>query len=66
LKAASRALANYAANSGPHANDARTIRSQIVNFNQSLQQNHTDAVSKIDQWWDQTADWMMSGKESRS
>jgi hypothetical protein len=66
LRAASRALANYADNSGRHANDARTIRSQIVNFNQSLQTSHMDAVSKIDQWWDQTTDWMMPAKESRS
>ena len=42
------------------------IRSQIDNFDQSVQQNHTDVVSKINQWWDQTTDWMMPGKESRS
>jgi len=66
LRAASRALAEYAGNSGPHANDARSTRSQIDNFSQSLQQNHTDAVSKIDQWWDQTTDWMMAGKGGRS
>jgi flagellin-specific chaperone FliS len=66
LNAASRALVDYADNSGPHANDARSMRSQIVNFNQSLQQNHTDAVSKIDQWWDQTTDWMTPGKETHS
>ena len=66
LQAASRALAEYAGTSGPHANDARATQSQIVNFSQSLQQDHTDAVSKIDQWWDQTTDWMTTGRGSRS
>ena len=66
LRAASRALADYANNSSPHANDVRSLRSQIVSFSQSLQQHHTDAVSKIDQWWDQTTDWMVPVKGGRS
>jgi hypothetical protein len=57
LKGASQALQNYEQNGGRHANDARQLRSQIDSFDQSIQQNHTNASAKIESWWNQITDW---------
>jgi hypothetical protein len=57
LTAASQALGKYAGNQGVHSVEARTVKSQIDNFNQSIEQNHADADSKIDSWWSQVVDW---------
>lgn len=57
LTAASRSLKEYANSQGSHAADARTLESQIDSYNQSVQQNHADAVAKTEGWWDQLADW---------
>jgi hypothetical protein len=64
LRAASDALMNYAQNNPQHASDVRMLRSEIDQYNQSIQQNHSDAVSKIDSWWDQTTGWVRPPSES--
>jgi hypothetical protein len=63
LTAASQALGNYSSNQGVHSADARVVKSQIDNFNQSLEQNHAEAGSKIDSWWDRMADWTATSTE---
>lgn len=64
LEGASRALANYAMTSGRHANDARMLKSQIDSYDQSIRQNHNDAVQKIENWWDQTAGWITPANQN--
>jgi hypothetical protein len=57
LEAASKALAAYEQSGGPHAADAKTLQQQIDSYAQDIQQNHSVAVSKINEWWNTTADW---------
>jgi len=57
LQAASNALASYAQATGSHVNEAKQLRSEIDNYNASIQQNHADASSKIESWWNQITDW---------
>jgi len=60
LQAASNALANYSQDplhAGTYANDAKQLRSDIDSYNASIQQNHSDASSKIESWWNQVTDW---------
>jgi hypothetical protein len=63
LIAASQALGNYASNQGVHSADARMVKSQIDNVNQSIDQNHADADSKIDLWWGRVVDWTTTSTE---
>lgn len=61
LTAASRALDNYARNnSAQHANDAKQLGQQIKSFSQQINNNHSDASSKVNGWWNQIADWTQS------
>jgi hypothetical protein len=57
LKTASDALATYIKSGRPHAADARTLKQQIDSFEGNVQQNQTQAVAKINQWWNTTSDW---------
>jgi hypothetical protein len=57
LKAASDALANYANAGRPHASDAKSLKQQIDAYGKTVQQNHSDAVTKINNWWNTTSDW---------
>ncbi len=57
LTAASKALSNYSSEGGRHSSDANSLKQQIDSYNQNLQQNHSDAVAKINQWWNTTSDW---------
>jgi hypothetical protein len=57
LKAASNALNNYINAGQPHAEEAKSLKQQIDTFDNSLQQNHGDAVAKINKWWNTTSDW---------
>lgn len=57
LEAASQALATYERNGGAHAADAKTLQQEIDSYARNIQQNHSDAVSKINAWWNTTADW---------
>jgi nitrate reductase assembly molybdenum cofactor insertion protein NarJ len=57
LTSASNALREYENAQGRHANEARMLQSQIDSYGRTVQQNHSDAVSKIDSWWNQVADW---------
>ncbi len=57
LQAASNALVTYETGGGRHAAEAKTLHGQIDTYNQAIQQNHSDAVSKIDSWWEQMSDW---------
>lgn len=57
LKAAAKALDGVIEANDPHANEARQLQQEINSYAQKLQQNHTDAVTKINAWWNQTADW---------
>jgi HEPN domain-containing protein len=57
LKAASTALNNYINSGRPHASDARTLKQQIDSLDNNLQQNHSDLVAKINNWWNTTSDW---------
>jgi YfdX protein len=63
LTSASRALDNYSNGNGSHAAEARTLKSQIDTYNRSIQQSHNGAVSKIDSWWDEMADWASAPTE---
>jgi hypothetical protein len=47
----------YAQQGGPHANDARAMRQEINIYSQALQQNHSDAIAKINKWWNTVAGW---------
>jgi hypothetical protein len=57
LRTASQALSEYADEGGPHANEARALREEIDKYCRNLQQNHMDAVAKINRWWNTTAEW---------
>jgi hypothetical protein len=57
LKAAAKALDRVIQAKGPHADEARNLREQISSYAQKLPQDHTDAVTKINAWWNETADW---------
>jgi hypothetical protein len=57
LQAASKALGTYAQENGPHASAARDLQQQIDSADKDLQQNHADILTKINQWWNTTADW---------
>jgi flagellin-specific chaperone FliS len=57
LEAASNALATYERSGGAHAADAKTLQQQIDSYAPNIQQNHSDAVTKINKWWNTTADW---------
>jgi hypothetical protein len=57
LKAASEALLMYAQEGEPHANQAREMAQEINAYNQNLQQNHVDAIAKINKWWNTVSDW---------
>jgi len=57
LQSASNSLATYAQENGSHANDAKQLRSEIDNYNASIQQNHSDATNKIEGWWNEVTDW---------
>lgn len=41
----------------PHANDARALEAEINSYNNDLQQNHAEAIAKVNKWWNTTADW---------
>ena len=62
LTAASRALENYARNnnSAQHASDAKQLGQQIKSFSQQIDNNHSDAGSKVSGWWNQIANWTQS------
>lgn len=66
LNAACRALATYGQNGGSHSSEAQQLRSQIANYNQSLEQQHSGASAKIESWWNQISDWNtpVNGNES--
>lgn len=57
LASSSKALSNYSEAGGQHANEANSLKQQIDSYNQNVQQNHSDAVAKINQWWNTTTDW---------
>lgn len=58
LQAASQALATYQQNGGPHSTDAANLKKQIDSYSQNVMQNHADAISTINQWWNTTMGWM--------
>lgn len=58
LAAASKALKQYGTQSqAKHAADAKSLGSQIESYSSSIQSKHKEAQSKIDNWWNQLADW---------
>jgi hypothetical protein len=57
LKSASNALGNYITSRGPHASEARSLKQQIDSYTSNLQENHSDVVAKINNWWNTTSDW---------
>jgi predicted negative regulator of RcsB-dependent stress response len=56
LQAVSRSLANYEQLRNNHLNEVKNLRSEIDNYNQSIAQNHADASSKIESWWNRLTD----------
>jgi hypothetical protein len=58
LRAASRALSTYVSANSSHKQDAQRLQSEISNYAQSIEGNHSDASSKIESWWEQTTNWM--------
>ena len=65
LRAASDALSQYANVQPSHAADARTLQSEIDAYNQNIQQNYTDAATKIDDWWDRMTDWVAMPSQAK-
>ncbi len=57
LQAASKALARYEQENGPHATEAKALQQQISDYASKIQKDHSQAVSKINGWWNETADW---------
>lgn len=58
LTAASKALTEYGNSpQAKHANDAKGLSSQIESFSAKIANNHQDAQSKIENWWNQVAGW---------
>lgn len=57
LKAACRALDSYSHGGGAYSGQAETLRTEIQNFNQNMPTNHSQAATKIESWWNQTAGW---------
>lgn len=69
LKAASNALANYGSEGRAHSTDANSLKQQITSYNNTVQQNHSDAIAKINSWWNTTSNWTsyrMAGQMSAS
>ncbi len=63
LREAVNALADY---SGPRASQAEQLQIQIAQLMVSgAQQNQRMAVSQIDNWWNELADWTASGSAQR-
>lgn len=57
LKDASKALATYAQSGGDHSAAAKALQQQIDAYLEKIQQNHSDAEAKINEWWNSTANW---------
>ncbi len=57
LKAASKSLATYAQSGGVHSAAANALQQQIDAYVEKIQQNHSEAEAKINEWWNSTADW---------
>ena len=58
LATARRALEHYCNNQGaPHAADAKALAQQIKDYDNTVQQNHANVVSKINAWWNETSSW---------
>jgi hypothetical protein len=57
LTAASHALRNYENENGPHTQAAAQLQREIEDSAHDLAQNHAGILAKINQWWNQTADW---------
>ena len=58
LTAASKALSKYENDGGKYVNDAKTLRSEIDNYNRNIASDHTDLSNKVETWWDKITDWM--------
>lgn len=57
LDAASKSLSQYVADNGPHSDQAKKLEAQIGSFAGNIQQERSEAVSKINGWWNTTSDW---------
>jgi hypothetical protein len=57
LAAASNALVGYSNAGRPHSAEAKSLQQQIDAYDKTVQQNHNDAVAKINAWWNTTSDW---------
>lgn len=58
LTAAANALKDYAKDTqAPHAQDASKLSGQIQSAASSIQSSHTASSQKIDNWWNQLANW---------
>ncbi len=57
LASSAKALDSYADSGRPHSSDARSLERTINDYVNTLQQNHGDAVAKINQWWNATSNW---------
>jgi len=74
LRAAADALQNYESMNTAHASDARSLRQQIRSYANNLNSSNmntssssnSDAVKKIDSWWNTTNDWTTSSTSSTS
>jgi hypothetical protein len=66
LMSASHALSNYERTGGAHANDARSLQQQIDSYDQNLAPNHADAVNRIENWWNDTTNWMTNASSANS
>lgn len=63
LKSAGKALGNYASVSSNHSSDAKDLESQIQSY--QVASNKSDASSKINSWWSETASWMKSSQQNQ-
>jgi hypothetical protein len=58
LNATGKALKDYSNDAkAPHATEARNLSKQISSAANSITQNHTGTKQKVQNWWNQLADW---------
>lgn len=62
LASSAKALAAYEQEGGPHASDAKNLEQQIQSYDQHIMKSHSDAVSKIDSWWNTASNWLQNPK----
>jgi YfdX protein len=64
LASSAKALAAYEVQGGSHVDDAKNLQHQISSYNQHIDQDHKDAIKKIDGWWNTASNWLQNPSSS--